>query len=66
MKYKAVLNNYMFGVYGKGCLRDFIIEQQRIDKGHTQVILNIPIEHFNFVKKLLGADIYKNRLVKID
>ena len=62
MKYRAVLNNYMLGTYSKGSLRDFIIQENRIDKLHTEVILDIPNEHLNYIKKLLGADIYPNRL----
>lgn len=62
MKYITTLNNYMLGVYGKGALRDMIVKQTRLDKSHTEVILDIPNEHLNYVKKLLGADIYPNRL----
>ena len=65
MKYKAVLNNYMLGTYCKGCLKDYIIGRNRIDKNHTEIILEIPLRELNFVKKLLGADTYPKRLEKI-
>lgn len=66
MKYKAVLNNYMIGHYGKGCFRDMIIKQTRLDRNHTEVIMDIPNEHLNWVKYLIGANNYPNRLQRVE
>lgn len=65
MKYMTILNNYMLGRFVNGTLRDMSVTTMRVDKSHTRVILEIPNEHLNYVKKLLGADKYPKRLVDL-
>lgn len=65
MKYMTTLNNYMLGRFVNGTLRDMIMTTITVDKSHTRVILEIPNEHLNYVKKLLGADKYPKRLVEL-
>lgn len=65
MKYMTTLNNYMLGKLVNGTLRDMVVTTMRVDKSHTRVVLEIPNEHLNYVKKLLGADKYPNRLVDL-
>lgn len=66
MKYKAVLNNYMISHYGKGCLRDMIVKQTRLDRNHTEVIMEIPDEHYYWVQHLIGAHLNPKRLVRYE
>jgi len=65
MKYMTTLNNYMLGKLVNGTLRDMVVTTMRVDKSHTRVILEIANEHLNYVKKLLGADKYPNRLIDL-
>ena len=67
MKYKATLNNYQMGSYDHRCLQHYIISEHRIDKYHTEVIWDIPEQYeVSLLKKVLGADIYPNRLKVVE
>lgn len=54
MKVKFVVNNYILGSRVKSTPTDKIVEQNRIDKSHTEIIHDLSEREIAFCEKVLA------------
>lgn len=54
MKVKFVVNNYIPGSRVKSTPTDKIVEQNRIDKSHTEIIYDLSEREIAFCEKVLA------------
>lgn len=54
MKVKFVVNNYILGSRVKSTPTDKIVEQNRIDKSHTEIIYDLSEREIAFCEKVLA------------
>lgn len=54
MKVKFVVNNYTLGSKVKSTPTDKIVEQNRIDKSHTEIIYDLSDREIAFCEKVLA------------